>query len=346
MATPGSCMPLFSGRFEERPGGGHRFAWSGSSITVAFSGTSLAVELTETGQNRYLVLLDGEQQRIVMPEPGRSLVQLVADVPMKPHVLTLYKLTEPLLGESEFHRFVVSNNGSWLLPPAPRERRMQIIGDSISTGYGNEGVGPDCAFSARTQNHYVSYGAIAARDLEADLVTLAWSGRGVFSNRGSKTELETISDLWERTLPGRADSKWSYNERAPDAVIINLGSNDFAPEVADSSPFAGAYERLLNAVRTRYPAAHLFAAVGPLLRDSAPPRRCELSTVREILVGIVAGRRAEGDTKVYFLEHEPTRPEEGWGCDYHPSVRTHARMAQELECALRRELGWAARAPG
>lgn len=66
--------------------------------------------------------------------------------------------------------------GRFLTPPEGPARRIEVIGDSITCGYGVDGADQYCPFSAATENHYRTYAAIAARDLGADLATLAWSG--------------------------------------------------------------------------------------------------------------------------------------------------------------------------
>jgi lysophospholipase L1-like esterase len=267
-------------------------------------------------------------------------VELIRGLPRAEHTVTLYKLTEPLVGDTTVHAFVMDQYGEALPTLAPAPRRIEVIGDSISAGYGNEGAGPNCPFSAETENHFLSYAARAARALNADLTTLAWSGRGVFTNRGSTTETETMSVLWKRVLPSEGGSSWGFPAPPPDAVIINLGTNDFAPEVKDETPFRAAYDALLSDVRQHYPDAQLFAAVGPLLSDAYPEGRHALTTVRTTLRELVGARTSGGDAKLHYLEFEPVLADEGYGCDFHPSVKTHTRMAAELVSALSTTLGW------
>jgi lysophospholipase L1-like esterase len=336
----GPTAPRFVGRFDQTATGGPVFAWSGSSITVRFEGTALSADLRESGENRYLVVVDGKERADkIVPGPGTHTVDLVSDLPRGQHTLTLYRLTEPLVGETQLLGLRVSPGGQ-LLPTAPAlERRIEIIGDSISTGYGNEGKDPTCGFSPSTENHYETYGAIAARSVNAELVTIAWSGRGVFSNRGSTTETEPMPELWLRTLPTK-EAVWDFSRYAPQAVVINLGTNDFAPEVADTTPFAKAYETFVGEVRHRYPDAQIFCTVGPLLTDSYPPGKQALTTVRAAVQATVAARNEAGDAKVSYLEYGAPQAGEGLGCDYHPTIATQKRMATTLTAALKEKLGW------
>ena len=163
----GPTAPLFHGRFDRSAKDGPYFAWSGSSITVRFEGTELSADLREGGDNRFAVIVDG----VLRPEPivpgaGVHTIQLAAGLAPGEHTVTLYRLTEPLVGETQLLGLRLSPGGKMLTPPPAAERRIEVIGDSISTGYGNEGNNPECGFSPKTQNHYETYGAITARAVE------------------------------------------------------------------------------------------------------------------------------------------------------------------------------------
>lgn len=339
--TPASThLPRFLGRGELHAGG-YRFAWPGTGVQLRFRGSALYLELTDAGENRFLVLVDGQEQSPrLRARPGRHWLEIVSGLPPGEHTVTFYKLTEPVVGETTVHTYALDPEGVPLPSPAPPTRRIEILGDSISAGYGNEGPDASCPFSPETENHFLTYGAILARELQAELSTLAWSGKGVFSNRGSTIDQETLPVLWKRSIPQDPASIWDFLAPAPQLVLLNLGTNDFAPEVPDVSPFEGAFASLVEEVRERYPTAQIYATLGPLLNDSWPPERRSLSTVRQALQNVVAARKNAGDTGVHFFEFGGLRTTEGLGCDYHPSVLTHQRMAQEFLSALPEDFAW------
>lgn len=330
---------LFEGRFAFEKDGA-RFSWSGSAITIRFRGTSVSAILEDSGRNRFLVLVDGRpsKEKIIAPD-GRGTIPLVKGLPRGEHTVTLYKLTEPLVGETKLLGFVLDEYGEPLPPPAPLERHFLLIGDSISAGYGNEVNDPALGFDPATENHFVTYGARAARELGASLTTVAWSGRGVYSNRGSKTETKTMKELWRSILPeSPRDRGVAPEEERPDVVLVNLGTNDFAPEVADTTPFGDHLRELLEQLRTAHPTAELVVCLGPLLTDHYPPGKKALTTVRNTLTAEVERRRAAGDERVSLLEFAAPRADEGLGADYHPSEKTHRRMASELIAFLKPRL--------
>jgi lysophospholipase L1-like esterase len=71
-------------------------------------------------------------------------------------------------------------------PPAGASRLIEVIGDSISCGYGDLGKLADSE-CLTTESHWDSYEAVAARALGAEVSTIAASGRGVIRNYGGDT---------------------------------------------------------------------------------------------------------------------------------------------------------------
>ena len=329
----GSAEPAvrFVGRFDRSDPAGPRFAWSGSGIIARFSGTAVGVRLA--GGQQYTVLIDGEQQPTLTPTGNVD--PLAVGLTPGEHVVELYRRTEASQGEAQFLGFDFVD-GELLAPPPPAARRIEIIGDSISCGYGVEGADSSCSFTPETENHYLTYGAIAARDVGAELVTVAWSGKGLVCNYGDDATscTDPMPLYFDRTLPQQPDSRWGFDAYQPQAVVINLGTNDFSTDVDPSvADFEAAYVSLLERVRAAYPAASVFCTVGPLLGGA------DLATARASIENAVAARVAAGDTGVEVFELAETNPSDGYGCDYHPSPRTHEIMAEALIDALE-QLDW------
>jgi len=336
----GVTTPRIAGRGVITKKGGLKMAWSGTAATVHFKGTAVSVDMTDNGKNNYLVLIDGKPKREkITPDPGRSTTELIRGLRRGEHTVTLYKLNEPLVGTSELHAFILDDNGEALPPLEETRPRMEIIGDSISTGYGLEGENEKCGFSPETENHYLTYGARVARHFKADLTTIAWSGKGVFSNRGSTSDLATMSTLWTKSLPTE-DVEYDFSGPAPEVVVINLGTNDFAPDVKDTSPFGAAYDKMLEDVRGKYPNSKIFVLLGPMMSDEYPEGKNALTKIRGLLTDIVKKRSAEGDENIRFLEFAAPTSDEGKGCDWHPSQKTHARTAATLVAAINQAGGF------
>jgi lysophospholipase L1-like esterase len=311
---------------------GAKFAWSGTGLTARFSGTSLAIRLD--GGQQYTVLVDGALQPKLVSTGGWD--PLATELAPGQHTIEVYRRTEANQGQSVFLGLDLGT-GKLLPPPPAAEKRIEIIGDSITCGYGNEGENRDCGFTPDTENHYLTYGALAARELGAELHTVAWSGKGVVCNYGDAKDScqDPLPSYYERTLPNSPASRWEFSTWQPQAVVVNLGTNDFS---TDNDPtdaeFKTAYTAFLKRVRTVYPGAAILCTVGPMLSGA------DLETARSLIEQAVHALRASGDTKLTTFELSTTDPENGFGCDWHPSLKTHKIMASELTRVLRAELGW------
>src|SRR5262245_24436105 len=206
----------FVGRMDTSDPAGPRFAWSGAGVVANFSGTAVTLRLDDPGTNQFTVVLDGEVAPTLVTTAGPSDYVLASELAPGTHRVEVYRRTEASFGPTQFLGFDFGAEGE-LLPPSPVSLRIEIIGDSVSAGYGNEGVLP-CGFSADTENHYLTYGAIAARALGAELSTVAWSGKGVVYNYDTDVN-EPMPDLYGRTLPQDPASTYDFAIQ-PDVVLI------------------------------------------------------------------------------------------------------------------------------
>lgn len=317
------------GRFAPEDGGGLRFAWSLATIRARFRGTRIAMRLRDEGTNFFGVTVDGRALAPVGTRPKGELWPLAADLAPGEHEIAIVKRTEAHVGEAVFLGLEV-DGGELLAPPPPRARRIELLGDSITTGYGNEGPRPDCLFRASTENAERSYGALVGASLGADVAVHAWSGKTIGE----------ITELWERTLPARAESTWSFAEWVPDVVVTNLGTNDFAIRDPGEAWWRRKHGLLLRKIRERYPSAFVLVVLGPILNDQYPEKKQKLTKARRYMAAFRAEVEASGERNVAFLEVPTQRPSDGYGCGFHPSVKTHEKMASEVTKVLKERMGW------
>jgi len=304
---------------------GPRFAWSGSAIIAAFSGTSAGVKLG--GGQQYTVVLDGVVKPKLVPTSS-ALVSLATGLPSGRHVIELYRRSEAEWGVSQFLGFDFGAGGTLLPPPAAPDRRMEVIGDSITTGFGDEGINP-CPYTIDTENHYLTYESIAARNVGADLITTAWQGKGLVCNVGHNCN-NPFPTIYDRTLPASATSQWDFKSWQPDVVVINLGTNDFSSAVDPSATdFAAGYVSFLRHIRGNYPNALILCTCGSMLSQT------EVQKVRD---GANTAIATLGDARMKTFDFATqTGP---MGCAGHPSLATHQKMADVLTAELKATLGW------
>jgi lysophospholipase L1-like esterase len=328
-ASNGVLGPRFIGRFDRTDATTPVFAWSGTAVALRFKGTTIGVTLTDSGSNLFEVVVD-DQHTVLSLQQGTKKYSLAANLSDTAHDVLLYRRTEAFFGETKFNGFDVDVSSYVPAPQAPT-KRLELIGDSISAGYGNEGTLP-CSFEAKTENHYLTYGALAARTLGAELYTEAWSGIGMLRNNDGSTT-DTMPERYARALPENASSTWNFSEYVPAAVVINLGTNDFSkgdPTLA----FQTAYTTFVTALRAHYPKARFYLAVGSMLGGA------DYDKAKAYLEGVIEARRALGDSNLVVLPFATQDSNDGLGCDYHPSLKTHQKMADKLVSALKTDLGW------
>jgi lysophospholipase L1-like esterase len=338
----------YVGRVDTRDPAGPRFGWSGTEIRIGFRATSIRLELRDLprppdprrgseGLNRFRFDLDGGAPRELYVGADHRLVYEAGGLTAGNHLLRVYKQTEVVVGTTQVTSIDLGPNGT-LLPVAHSPRRIEFIGDSLTTAYGNEGKTETCHFSPDTQNHWLSYDAIAARNVGAEAQFIAWSGKGVARNYGNAKEA-FIGEIYRRNLPFDAESRWDFGAFTPEVVVIDVGGNDFWDSDPTEALYVPAYRALVDDVRRAHPRAHIVCAVGPA-SDEWPPNTKTLTLWRSYLTHLVDAYHAAGDARVHVLEFGTITKDEPRGCDYHPGLATHARLARELTPKIKELTGW------
>ena len=246
------------------------------------------------------------------------------------------------------------------LPLPESAYRLEFVGDSITSGEGALGAVPEedwigAFFSA--ENHYARMTADA---LHAEYRCISQSGWGIVT--GWENDVRHILPPYYTQVCGVAqgarnaalDAQQPNDFAAwqPDAVIINLGTNDngafdtppwtdpvtgevhemrllsngdFHP--ADAQKIADGTQSFLALVREKNPNALLVWCIGMLGTRIAPVLR----------QGVEQYRAASGDTRVFLLELPETTPDTV-GARQHPGVQNHRQAAQVLTAFLKEQL--------
>lgn len=334
----------YTGRFDARNALARVSGWPGTQIDARFTGTSLLAVLTEMPTedqirdfDRINVVVDGGPARVFALAEGRHVYPIARGLRDGEHSVQIWKRTEGMVGEITFEGFVLAPGQRLLALAKAPPRRIEVIGDSISAGYGNEGSSASCHWDAATENNALTYGAFAARELRAAYSVAAWSGKGLLRNF-DPNEPETLPEICDRVLPADPAAGVAPVTPHPDAVVVNVGTNDMATGIPDSTAFHDAYLALLRRVRARHPDALIVIAFGPMLAEDAPQPQARTIT-RTWMKRIESDFHAHVDARVASLELW-IDPQEGLGCDSHPTVRTHQRMGKELAALLREKLKW------
>lgn len=290
----------------------------GSAISVRFQGREITAEIEDIqreGKSWLNVYIDGLPVRVVRIDPDNRLYQLADDLEDVPHTLTLQKRTEAAFGSLKFTD-LTAENGTFLSPPPSLPHRLLIIGDSITCGFGNEAQIP-CDCDASVENNALAYSSLTGRLLNAETLIAGASGTGCYQNFGGAKE-GRMSDYFIETLCPFLDQE-AMDPFHPEIIVINLGTNDWSAPIQPSD-YMKQYRKLIDFIRSRYPYAELFCAIGPMNLAPSPYLKDLVHTLAE-----------EGDAHIHFVEFPLIkRPEDGMGGCGHPSVKKHRQMAEQL----------------
>ncbi len=385
-APGGDAVARLVGRWDLSDPARPRSDWSGNWVEARFEGTRVAVGIEVPDDYKDVIFTaaidDAPPKQFTVSGlrvngVRQTKYELATNLAPGVHKIRVHRDTEaPAGGVIVFEGFDVAPGK--LLPPLQRERRIEAIGDSITCGYGDMGGNATCPYDIETratngipvrvpvtQNQYLAYTSIVGRELDADVTTLCWSGKGVSINYRETGDdgkplvdaKSTMVDLYERIFayvdpemvpPAPAGNKWEFKEPEPQVVLINLGTNDFTRDEAqprgvsdgiDLPKFRAAYLAFVERIRQVRPNAHIFLAVPPMVSDTFPLDNARRD-LQDSLVGIAEARAAKGDTKVYAMELVEQGTRYGLGCDYHPNLRVHEIMAEQVLGAIRSKTCW------
>lgn len=108
-------------------------------------------------------------------------------------------------------------------PPTVLPRKIEVVGDSISVGYGANGVAGNCPVNVVTSSNYGTYDHQLCDALGANCSIVAWSGKGMYENCCDSGE--TMPSYYLQARGGEAyQQTWHFADFVPDMIFINLGA--------------------------------------------------------------------------------------------------------------------------
>lgn len=330
------------------------FNWSCAAVEFTFRGTHLNVSLRSgcgyefeglpgdpNAPKRatwpYLaVFLDDIPQplrRFEIASPNETWL-LYQSREAETHRIRIMKLTEnnkTFLGIAAF-----TAEGEFLPTERPKKKRLEIVGDSITCGYGNLIKDPARHFYSVDEDGYLAYGPIAARALDFDWSCVSVSGITAVHHQGwqigyAMEELYAYTDRIGQERLSLVPEAWDFRRHSTDYVVVNLGTNDcygiqFSPDPAELDRFPAAYRAFIgNIRRLNGPRAHIICALGSM----------NYYLWHDIASVMEQYKRETGDERLHLLRFNPMHPFDGVGADGHPSLDTHQKMANELAALLR-----------
>src|SRR5262249_9508515 len=135
----------FTGRVDLRNEARPVFSYPGVELEIAFEGDAISARLADQSSadakkaNRYQVVVNGKPSKELLVSPKQELYELACALGPGQHRVVLHRMTESSVGKTAFLGFVLHGKGARVidLPERPA-RRLEVVGDSISCGYGNK----------------------------------------------------------------------------------------------------------------------------------------------------------------------------------------------------------------
>lgn len=231
----------------------------------------------------------------------------------------------------------VETDGEFFEANKEPKTRIEIIGDSITCGFGNESSNNAFEFHTSEENGWMSYAAQAARALGYEFSMVCESGISAIQPEHPLFPMHTMSDIYEDTdqlydvKMGRTPAKWDFEKNHNDIVVVNLGTNDSNPirfyqKFEDIEPtelwFHKQYKEFIKQLRN---------ANGPDTFICCTLGSMDYYLYHHIKEAVEEYKAETGDTKICYFEYVAINVMmEGFGALGHPSMKTHDRMGREL----------------
>ncbi len=313
--------------------GSVRFDWSGTYAETRLDGRELRLRLSDSRKSYFDVTVDGKPAGKFKAAGKDTVVTVVRDLPRGIHDISIRKRTEGETGMTTFHEFILPRGGS-LTATQPRSRFIEIIGNSLSAGFGTEGLDRSEPFTPENENCNLAYSTIIPRYFDADYAIIAHSGRGAVRNYGDPLRISKEGSMrrkYRQTLDEDTLHHWGFTAYRPDLVIINLGANDFSTEPHPyRSEFVGAYSEILGTIIDRYGSDIKILCVIPYA----------ISAPVESYYDEAAARHPGHDIRIIRMPQDYINATTDRGAVWHPNYNGQRKMAMLLIPYISTMMDW------
>ncbi|HEX8611594.1 MAG TPA: bifunctional acetylxylan esterase/glucomannan deacetylase AxeC2 [Telluria sp.] len=315
------------GRTVAQADGSLRFAYPGVRLSLAFEGKALSVDAAASGGRSYIeVVVDGGAARIIRLSATPQAIGLVNARHAGVHRVDILHRSESWHGVVTLARFVT--DGRLLATPALPQRKMLVLGDSVTCGEAIDRVDGG-EKDASWWNPHVSYGMLAAQALGAQVHLVCHGGRGLVRSWNGRTDDDNLPDFYELSIASESQPvRWDHAGYDPDLIVSAIGTNDFSTGIPERAAYVKAYERLVRTLLRNHPHAQIVLTEGAILSGE---RKAALAGYIAETIELTGSARVHAAVSL----HHP-----GDAADAHPTKAQHAAMARELVPQLRAVTGW------
>ena len=329
--------------------------YSGTSVSFRFVGKKASAHILSDPERRerinwawLAVFVDGGAvpfKRFVLDRSEADYI-LYESEEEKEVTVTIVKYTEPEYAVCGI-AWIETDSEKVLAPPPAKQRKIQMIGDSITCGYGLEGDVLVEELRTEEENPVKAYSLQTAGRLDADVEIIAWNGKGVITayvgDGDEKEDSWLIPMLYQYTdagcerdyfhRPENTWEKWEHSRFEPDIITIFLGTNDasYTREFTDrQKEFVTEYLAFLEEIHAVHPQAAILCMLGTMDQRLCPSVK---DAVQEF-------SKRHKEVRIEYL-HLPLQEEtDGLGTFWHPSEVTHGKVANLAVAKIKEMMDW------
>lgn len=302
----------------------------GVYIQAKFKGSQCEVLIndevaSENNHNYVEVIVDGKNPYRIQLTGKTNVIKVPGGLTDTEHTIMICKDTESNIGYIDFVGFRCEQ----LLPlPARPKRKIEYIGDSITSGTGMDLSTMPCGKGQWYDQHnaYMSYGALTSRNLDAQWQLTALAGVGLIHSCCNMNVV--MPQIFDKVFLRGDTINWDFKQYQPDVITICLGQND---GIKDSTLYCDAYVKFIKTIRQNYPKADIICLTSPMADKALT------AVLQRYLKGITDYMNINGDKKVYkyFFSRQYHN-----GCGGHPDMGDHQLIADELTAYIKQLKGW------
>lgn len=312
--------------------GSVRFDWSGVYAETKLDGRALSLRAGDTGKSYFDVFIDGRHSGKFKVASADTVITVAEKLSRGIHSISIRKCTEGETGITTFREFILPSGGA-LTAAAPRRRHIEVIGNSLSAGFGTDSDNPRDPFTPETENCNLAYSTIIPRYFDADYTIIAHSGRGAVRNYGDSVRISrnAMRHKFLQTFDEDTTVRWSFEGYRPDLVIINLGANDFSTEPHPyRSEFVNAYCEIIDSVRARYGEQTKILSIMPYA----------IALEQEPMFADIMQRQADKPTYFLRMPVDYLNWDSDRGAVWHPNYQGQKKMAMFMIPYVATIMGW------
>ena len=301
----------------------------------------LGIFVTEGSDTSIAAIPEEPTARITLSQRENHIV--LFDSPVEKTVtVSVMKFSEAAFGYAGFKSLELDGDllSSPESPATASQLKLEFIGDSITCGYGIEGVWEKDTFTTQQERPDKAYAFLTAKALGAQVQLCSWSGIGLISNYVDPETIMLPDTHWlmqanwpytDKSLSlrlGIEPEVWDGAGYEPDIVVIHLGTNDISWVRGMEErrlEYTAQLRQLIEAVHRRSPRAKICCCLGIMGEQLNASVEEAVNLFKKDFPNVAA-------KAVLFTQQ---LEEDGIAADWHPSAVTHKKAAELLAEALR-----------